>query len=77
MAIGIIRYSATNSFGGRVQERFDCNKLTIIKVVTVVNSSKIKVFYKPFTGLRKGLRNFFISKKVSYFVPFRPTMSHY
>tara|TARA_B100000475_G_C14772244_1_gene219640 strand:- start:30 stop:275 length:246 start_codon:yes stop_codon:yes gene_type:complete len=27
MATGIIRYSATNSFGGRVQERFDCNKL--------------------------------------------------
>ena len=27
MATGIIRYSATNRFGGRVQERFDCNKL--------------------------------------------------
>ena len=26
MSTGIIRYSATNSFGGRIQSTFNCNK---------------------------------------------------
>ena len=30
ISTGIIRYSATNSFGGRVQEAFDCNEMRSI-----------------------------------------------
>ena len=30
VSTGIIRYSATNSFGGRIQEAFDCNQMRSI-----------------------------------------------